>query len=659
MQVSLTRSLAAVLATLAVACGGEGGTPDTRQAASTAVAPAASVSNVSLDKSSYPVFPDADKGADPAVPAEQGGRGFKGEGWETNTSFDLIGDPRAVKGGTLRQAMMTDFPATLRYLGPNVSAWNAMLSGLVYETLLGLHPTTLQYMPALASHWQISQDKQTFRFRIDPNARWADGQPVTSDDVVASWKLVVDKGIQDPATTLIYSNFEPPTPVSKYIVSVKAKTVNWLNFLYFSNNLTIYPAHVLKNVTGEGYLRDYNYTMLPGTGPYAVAAQDIEKGKTIRIRRRKDYWAANQRRNVGTANFDLIEQLVVRDRNLELEMFKKGDIDYYFVQRAQMWVQDLTFPNIKRGLNQKRKVFNHNPQGVQGIALNTRREPYSDIRVRKALRHLFNRELMIEKMMFNEYLLMDSIYPGSVNENPNNDKIRYDPQKAVQLLAEAGWKDRDASGRLVKNGAPLSVEIVYADQASERYFTIFQEDLRKVGISLNLRFVTFETMIKLVDERTFGMLSMAYTGSIFPSPEGNWLSSLADVKNTNNITGFKNTRADEIIQAYKQAFDLNERIRLLRELDGLVTNQHHWIMEWSAPYERFVYWNKFGQPTGVITRIGDYRDLPSMWWNDPDKARALEEAKKDPSKQLGEGPQDDKYWLEFAKVESQRNAVTP
>ena len=111
--------------------------------------------------------------------------------------------------------------------------------------------------------------------------------------------------------------------------------------------------------------------------------------------------------------------------------------------------------------------------------MNMRREPYNDIRVRKALRHLFNREIMVEKMMFNEYLMMDSIYPGSVYENLDNEKIRYDPQKALQL-AEAGWKDHDSSGRLVKNGQPLSIEIVYGDQASERYFTIFQEDLRKV-----------------------------------------------------------------------------------------------------------------------------------------------------------------------------------
>src|SRR6478672_6492433 len=108
MTVRLNVCLTVVLGSslLASACGG-GSRPPAPQ--SSASAPAAAASNVSLDKNSYPVFPNADAGADPAVPAEQGGKGFKGEGWQTNTDFDLIGDPRALKGGVLRDAMLS-FP---------------------------------------------------------------------------------------------------------------------------------------------------------------------------------------------------------------------------------------------------------------------------------------------------------------------------------------------------------------------------------------------------------------------------------------------------------------------------------------------------------------------------------------------------------------------
>ena len=646
---NLLRAACAALTIVTVACGGGSERP-------AGDGPAASGSagtgnrTASLNKADYPVFPDADAGADASVPAEQGGRGFTGDGWQTNTDFELIGDPRAVKGGTLRQGMMTDFPSTLRYAGPNVTAWNAMLHGLTYETLLGMHPTTLEDIPALATHWQISEDKKGFRFRLDPNARFSDGTPVTSADVIASWKLMVDKTLQDPARTLIFSNFEPPVAESRYIVSVRAKDVKWQNFQYFAQSLYIYPAQILDTLTGERYVREYNYKMLPGTGPYAVAEADVVKGREIRIRRRKDFWGEKQRRNAGLANFDEIRQTVVRDRNLELEMLKRGDLDYYVVQRAQMWVDELDFDQIQRGLLQKRKIFNNNPQGVQGVAMNTRRAPYNDIRVRKALKHLFNRESMVKNLMFNEYELVDSIYPNSVYENPDNEKIRYDPGRAVALLAEAGWKDRDASGRLVKGGQPLTIEIIYGDQLSERFFTVYQEDLRKVGVTVNLRLVTFETLVKLINEQTFGMVSIAYTGELFPSPEANLKSELADQKNTNNLTGFKNPRADQIIEQYNKEFDLDKRIALLKELDRIVTGEHHWILEWTAPYERLVYWNKFGYPDGILTRVGDYRDVPSLWWFDPEASRQLEEARRGGGK-LQAGQTDQRFWLDYAARE--------
>src|SRR4051812_6203905 len=119
MNVRLNTYLSAVLGStlLVFGCGG-GSAPAAPQAS--AGAPVTTPSNVSLDKNSYPVFSNADAGADPSVPAEQGGKGFKGEGWQTNTDFDLIGDPRAVKGGLLR-SYISSFPGTLRMAGPE---WN-------------------------------------------------------------------------------------------------------------------------------------------------------------------------------------------------------------------------------------------------------------------------------------------------------------------------------------------------------------------------------------------------------------------------------------------------------------------------------------------------------------------------------------------------------
>jgi ABC-type transport system substrate-binding protein len=185
MRISLKTSAALVSAVLV----GVFGVSRVETQQRSPVAPGGNRPAVASDKDAVPVFPDADRGADPSVSAEQGGRGFTGQGWQTNTTFGVIGDSRAVNGGTFRQHIR-DFPGTLRIRGPEANTTlNSMIAGIVYESLLSLHPTTLDYIPALATHWQISPDRLTYRFRIDPNARWSDGQPVVADDVVATWVL--------------------------------------------------------------------------------------------------------------------------------------------------------------------------------------------------------------------------------------------------------------------------------------------------------------------------------------------------------------------------------------------------------------------------------------------------------------------------------------
>jgi microcin C transport system substrate-binding protein len=521
-----------------------------------------------------------------------------------------------------------------------------MIGSMLYETLLTIHPTTLDYVPVLATHWQISEDGSTYRFRIDPNARWSDGTPVTADDVVASWSLFLDPGLQSPMLQLVYGKFDKPVAESKYIVSVKSQVENWRNFMYFSSALQILPAHVLKDVDGATYVSDYNFKFLPGTGAYRVDEADIRKGQSVTIRRRDDYWAADVRRNVGVNNFDEVRETVVRDQNLAFEMFKKGDIDAYNVNISREWVEELNFERVQRGLIQKRKIYNDNPSGTQGLAFNTRREPFSDLRVRKALALLLNRERLIEQLFFNEYVPLNT-YHGGIYENPNNPKNEYDPQAALALLTEAGWSSRDAQGRLVKNGRPLTIELLYNQQSSERFLTVYQEDLGKVGIGLNLRLVTPETLFKLMMERNFDLVTSGWTGLVFPNPETQFASALADQPNNNNITGFKDARVDELLVAYDREFDPQRRTAIIQEIDGIVANSYQYILEWDAPFHRVAYWNKFGHPEGYFSRVGDSRDMATLWWIDPQKEAELRRALGDDSITMPVGATEDRYWQEY------------
>jgi len=611
--------------------------------------PAAPSTPVSLNKADYPVFPDADAGADPAVPAEQGGKGFTGKGWETNTEFDLIGDPRALKGGVLRDSL-PDFPGTLRLAGPESnSQFNAEIGALAYESLLSVHPTTLRYIPGIATHWQISPDKLTYRFRINPNARFSDGTPVISEDVVASYDFRMDSTLQDPMAQLIFGKVNRPVAESKYIVRVQAKEVNWRAFLYFSG-MPILPAHALKDVTGDAYLKNYNYKLLPGSGPYTIQESDIHKGQSISVRRRKDYWAVKARANVGLDNFDELNFTVVRDENLIFEKLKKGELDISLINIARQWAEQTDFDSVQRGLIQKRKIYNNPAESFEGFAFNTRKAPLDDIRVRKALTLLLDRKLLLDKIMHDEYLPENSYNSGTPYENPNDPKNEYDPEDALKLLMQAGYS-RDSQGRLVKGNTPLEIEILYTSKTFEPHLTIYQEDLRKVGITLNLRLITPETEFQLANQRQFQMAIFAWGGSVFPDFEGNFQSTLADVENTNNITGFKDPHVDELLKQYDRTFDVDARFPILREMDGILANSYQYVLLWDAPFTRVLYWNKFGTPPGYISRTGDYYMAHQTWWFDPNKNAQLQRALRDPSVKLEVGPTDDRYWLDYGKTD--------
>jgi len=204
---------------------------------------------------------------------------------------------------------------------------------------------------------------------------------------------------------------------------------------------------------------------------------------------------------------------------------------------------------------------------------------------------------------------------------------------------------------------------MYPTPTFEKYLTLYQEDLRKIGITLNLRLVTPETAFKLQNgDRQFQMAYTGWGGLLFPNPETTFHSTLADQKNNNNITGFKNARVDELCKQYDVSFDPQERIRIIREIDGLAANEYHYALLWSGPFTRVLYWNKFGAPKGYWSRTGDYFGagngfgLLQMWWADSAKAAELDAAQRDTSKKMEVGAVEDRYWIDF---DAKQRAAAP
>jgi microcin C transport system substrate-binding protein len=236
--------------------------------------------------------------------------------------------------------------------------------------------------------------------------------------------------------------------------------------------------------------------------------------------------------------------------------------------------------------------------------------------------------------------------------------MEYDPQVALKLLSSAGWEARDNQGRLLKDGRPFTFELLYSDKGAEKWMTVYQDDLRKVGITMNLRLVTEETRFQLQMERKFDAVSAGWAATTFPNPETEYSSKLADVNNTNNITGIKDKRIDQLLDEYDQEFDQHKREAIIREVDGILANIHPYVLEWDAPFQRIAYWNKFGQPRGYLTRIDDYYAASSWWWIDSQKESTLRRAMTDSSIKMEIGPLEDRYWQEYAKHDAQTAGET-
>lgn len=594
---------------------------------------------------------DTKPGADPSVPDSLGGAGFEniaaGMGFQTSEVKPedqvYFGDPRAKTGGKLKMTI-SRYPLSFRpfFYGSNANfTENYIMSSMCYQPLLGTHPITLEYVPALASHWKISEDKLTFTFRIDPNARFWDGKPVTAEDVVATWKLVMDPTILSPSMQQSFRKFEAPVAVSKYIVTVKAKELNWRSFQTFATSLMVLQADQIGKLSGKEFNDKFQFEQPIGSGEYLILESDIKKEKMYTFTRRDDYWRKDYATDKYAGNFDRIEFTTIADNPAaEYETFQRGesDIFYYTSVTIENWINDTKNDLVQNNYVEKFRIKTDGAAGAAGIYFNQRVAPFNDINVRQAFYYLFDRESIINKLLYNEYEAFNSFYANGMYENKANMKYNYDPKKAAELLAKAGYTSRNADGILVKNGKPFVIEMSI-QKPIEKFITPYQQTLQQAGIKLVLKFEDGNAITKNLAERNFKMVWVNYGGLTYPNPESSLSSELAMKNDNNNITGFQNAAVDKLIEDYKLAFTQAERVAIIQKIDDIVWQQCIGALSWNTKGIKLGVWQKFGFPEYMLSRqtqAGDH-DLAIMglWWYDADKAAKLEEARANKSAMSG------------------------
>ncbi len=536
---------------------------------------------------------------------------------EAEGELDPIANDQAVRGGEINM-WGGPYPKTLNYwTSPN--AFSGKVVGLMFESLAGLHPTEDRPQGGLAEAWETSADGMTFTFKIHPDARWSDGQPVTADDVQFFYDVIMNPAHLTPVFRVGMSRLNRPEVLDPKTVRITANQAHWGNF-WEAAGLTAFPKHVWE---GQDFNK-INFEFPVVSGPYKLA--EVRTNRSILLERRGDWWGRARAFNQHKYNFDYIRFRSIEDRNKALEALKKGDLDLYAIYTALIWAQQTDFAQVRKGWVVRQEIRNREPKGFQGLAMNLRRPVFQDAKVREALAYLLNREQMNEKLMFNLYFLLNSYYPDLFDENKNPEAplVPYDPVKARELLAEAGYEP-NARGVLEKAGQPLRMVILHHGE-DLRHLNIYLEDLKKVGIDASIEVLSYASWVKRVEDHDFDMIWMAWGAGRLRDPEAQWLSSEAGKQASNNIPGVQDAEIDRLIDLQKTEPELAKRNEILRQLDNQLTEIMPYVLLWQSDSTRLLYWNKFGTPRSVLGKFDNEDSALVYWWVDPVRDQALRQA---------------------------------
>lgn len=279
--------------------------------------------------------------------------------------------------------------------------------GLLYDSLLGGAPDEPDASYGLiAESLDYPKDRSWVIFNMRPEATFSDGQPITADDVVFTWKVLLDKGQPSYQITL------------KDIESVEALDPHRVKFTFkpgaatrdlpeLAGGLAILPKHYYDKVD----FAESTLTPPIGSGQFVVA--DVKPGRSIRYCKNPDYWGKALPINVGSANFDCYQYEYYADDNAAFEAFKVGDYKFQQEFYSVLWATAYDFPAVQKGWVKRVEIPDNTPSGTQGFWFNLRRDKFQDPRVREAIALMFNFEWTNATLFYGLYNRTDSFFENS------------------------------------------------------------------------------------------------------------------------------------------------------------------------------------------------------------------------------------------------------
>jgi microcin C transport system substrate-binding protein len=553
-------------------------------------------------------------------------------------------NPAAPKGGAIRLAGRGTFDSLNPFIlkgtaAPEVAA--------VYETLLAQTSDEAEAAYGLlAESIEYPKDRAWAVFKLRPQARWHDGQPVTADDVVFSFDILKTKG--HPQYAAYWQDVLKAERVDERTVKFTFGQGTNNELPGIIGQLNVLPRHWWAT-------RDFEKTSLEiplGSGPYRV--ESFEAGRYVALKRVDDYWGRELWLNRGRNNFDTMRYDYYRDETVAFEAFKAGDVDYREEYTSRIWATGYDFPAVKSGAIQRAMLKHSATLPMQGVGFNLRRDMFKDRRVREAFVHLvdfewynktlgfglltrinsyfFNSELAASGLPSREELAILEPLRGEVpaevfttefklpvtdGSGNNRDGAR----RAIALLKQAGWDVKN--GKMTdKSGKPFAFELLLGEPRLERFALPFKQWCERVGVDVAVRTVDPAQYQKRMDDFDYDVTFVISRQSLSPGNEQRefWGSKAAGVKGSRNVMGIADPAIDRLIELVIAAPDRDSLIMRTRALDRVLLWHHYLVPQYYSTEWWIAFWNKFGRPATLAKY--EPRGL-DQWWIDVDKEKTL------------------------------------
>lgn len=470
----------------------------------------------------------------------------------------------------------------------------------VMEGLLRVNPDTYGYEPELADKYEVSKDFLTYTFYINKDAKWSDGKPVTAEDVKFSVEAIRDPKYKASHRVPYFENVDTIEVVDPKTVRFKMKKKYFKNLMVLGTEgfNPILPKHIYEDPKAK-----IPIAPIVGSGPYKI--ESYNRGKNISLVRDPNHWALNKPGYTGQAKFERINFRFIKEENLEIEMVKKGQIDFMEPIRVENFEKKAVGEPFGTTIK-KMEVENKRPKNYGFVGWNQKNPIFRDRDSRVALAHLFNRPLLMEKFMYGKVVEgRGPVYYKSPYMPATVKPFEFSPEKAKKLLAKAGWADEDKNGTLEKmidgQKKEFRFDLLLPNRDSEKYFTMYKEDLKKAGIDMGIKLIEWNTFTKLLDEQKFDAIAMSWGGgSVEDDLKQIWHSESARPGGSNFVS-YSNKEVDKLIDSAREEMNEGKRKVLWQKAVKLIADDAPYTFLFNPKYDLFLLNSRIGYDKPTYT----------------------------------------------------------